>query len=123
MNFHLQNLDPRTEQIRLRTRRHFLRESPLALGAMALFGGGTSRANDGTARPLDPRAPRKPGKAKSVIYLHMSGSPPQQELFDYKPKLVEYNLKPCPDELLKGKRFAFIQGHPTSSSHAVLRAP
>lgn len=111
-NPNLQNLDPRAEQIRLRTRRHFLKESPLALGAMALMGGGTSRANDTTGRPLDPRAPRKPGKAKSVIYLHMSGSPPQQELFDYKPKLVEFNLKPCPDELLKGKRFAFIQGHP-----------
>jgi hypothetical protein len=42
----------------------------------------------------------------------MSGAPPQQELFDYKPKLVEHHLQPCPDELLKNQRFAFIQGHP-----------
>jgi len=53
-----------------------------------------------------------PGKAKSVIYLHMAGAPSQLELFDYKPELIKYNGKPCPDELLKGKRFAFIKGVP-----------
>ncbi len=42
----------------------------------------------------------------------MAGSPPQHELFDYKPKLVEHNMQPCPDELLKGQRFPFIKGHP-----------
>ena len=51
-------------------------------------------------------------KAKAVIYLHMSGSPPQQDLFDFKPKLLEYHLKPCPEELIKGERFAFIKGRP-----------
>src|SRR5262249_16155248 len=50
--------------------------------------------------------------AKRVIYLHMSGAPPQQDLFDYKPKLNEHHLKPCPDELVKNARFAFIEGHP-----------
>jgi hypothetical protein len=42
----------------------------------------------------------------------MSGSPPQHDLFDYKPKLVEMNGQPCPDSFLKGERFAFIKGHP-----------
>jgi hypothetical protein len=42
----------------------------------------------------------------------MSGAPPQQELFDYKPKLIEHHLQPCPKELLEGQRFAFIKGHP-----------
>ena len=42
----------------------------------------------------------------------MAGSPSQLDLFDYKPELVKYNGKPCPDELLKGKRFAFIKGVP-----------
>ena len=42
----------------------------------------------------------------------MSGGPPQHDMFDYKPKLVEMNLKPCPDEFLKNERFAFIKGHP-----------
>ena len=47
-----------------------------------------------------------------MIYLHMSGGPPQQDLFDYKPMLVKHNMQPCPDELLKNQRFAFIKGHP-----------
>jgi hypothetical protein len=58
------------------------------------------------------RKPHFAPKAKSVIYLHMSGAPPSLDLFDYKPKLVELNMQPCPDSLLKGKRFAFIKGVP-----------
>ena len=52
--------------------------------------------------PLAPKPPPLPAKAKRVIYLHMSGAPPQHDLFDYKPKLVEHHLQPCPDELLQG---------------------
>jgi hypothetical protein len=44
--------------------------------------------------------------------MHMAGSPPQQDLFDYKPRLTELNGQPCPDDLLKKERFAFIKGHP-----------
>ena len=43
-----------------------------------------------------------PAKAKSIIYLDLSGAPPTLDMFDYKPKLVELNMKPCPDSLLKG---------------------
>lgn len=42
----------------------------------------------------------------------MAGSPPQHELFDYKPELEKYHLQPCPDELIEGKNFAFIKGKP-----------
>src|SRR5260370_3651629 len=42
----------------------------------------------------------------------MSGGLPQQELFDYKPKLKELHMQPCPESLLKGQRFAFIKGTP-----------
>ncbi len=52
-------------------------------------------------------------KAKAVIYLHLSGAPSSLELFDYKPKLNELNLQPCPESLLEGRRFAFIKGVPT----------
>jgi hypothetical protein len=62
--------------------------------------------------PLSPRQPHFAAKAKRIIYLEMAGAPPQQELFDYKPRLVELNMQPCPDELLKNQRFAFIKGHP-----------
>ena len=59
-------------------------------------------------RQLPHIAPR----AKSVIYLHMSGAPPSLDLFDWKPKLAELHLQPCPESLLEGKRFAFIKGVP-----------
>jgi hypothetical protein len=62
--------------------------------------------------PLVPKAAPLAAKAKSVIYLDMSGAPPTLDLFDWKPKLVELNMQPCPEELLKGKRFAFIKGVP-----------
>jgi hypothetical protein len=61
---------------------------------------------------MSPRPPQFAAKAKHVIYLHMSGAPPQQDLFDYKPELVKHNMQPCPDSLLKNQRFAFIKGHP-----------
>lgn len=64
------------------------------------------------ARPLAPRIPMFPGKAKSVIYLHMAGAPSQLELFDYKPELMKLDGKDCPPSLLAGKRFAFIRGVP-----------
>jgi hypothetical protein len=51
-------------------------------------------------------------RAKHVIYLHMVGSPPQQDLFDYKPVLNQYHLKECPKEMLEGRKFAFIKGVP-----------
>ena len=47
-----------------------------------------------------------------MIYLHMAGSPPHLDLFDYKPELVKRNGQPCPDEFVRGKRFAFTSGTP-----------
>jgi Protein of unknown function (DUF1501) len=105
MNLHLQ-------LARAQTRREFLKNT--GIGAIALAGllERDVRAATPQANPLTPRPPRFPGKATNVIYLHMSGAPPQHELFDYKPKLVELHMKPCPDELLKNQRFPFIKGHP-----------
>src|SRR5882724_2758162 len=99
------------------TRRHFLQTCQAGVGAMALdqMLGRQSFAAPaiaGAENPLAPKKPPLPGKAKSIIYLEMAGAPPQQELFDYKPTLVKLNMQPCPDELLKNQRFAFIKGHP-----------
>jgi hypothetical protein len=102
------------------TRRHFLKESAMGLGALAfgsLFGCQLSEkktANNlfDSAHPLAPKPPMFPGKARAVIYLHMAGAPSQLELFDYKPELQKLDGQDCPPSLLAGKRFAFIKGVP-----------
>src|SRR5213592_896415 len=115
-------MDPKLAHARAITRRTFFRQTGLSLGAIAL---GSLLDQDGlsanpkseirnpkSAGPLAPRKPQFPAKAKRVIYLDMSGAPPTLDLFDYKPKLVELNMQPCPESLLKGQRFAFIKGVP-----------
>jgi Protein of unknown function (DUF1501) len=102
---------------RYQTRRHFLQDCQAGLGALALAGLAEPDARAAeriaeSANPLRPRLPPLPAKAKSIIYLEMAGAPPQQDLFDYKPELVKLNMQPCPDELLKNQKFAFIKGHP-----------
>lgn len=62
--------------------------------------------------PLLPRAPHFSPKAKRVIYLHLTGSPPHLDLWDYKPELNKRTDQECPDEFLKGKMFAFTSGTP-----------
>ena len=100
------------------TRRHFLKECGLGFGGLALGSligcGAPSRKDDALAmmNPMLARAPHFPGKAKSVIYLHMAGAPSQLDLFDYKPELAKLSGQDCPPSLLEGKRFAFIRGVP-----------
>ncbi len=94
---------------RVQTRRHFLGGCSLSLGAAAL----SQWISPGTANASDPgRMPQRKNPAKHVIYLHMAGSPPQHELFDYKPELAKHHLEPCPEEMIEGKTFAFIKGRP-----------
>ncbi|MFT7642304.1 MAG: hypothetical protein ACI9G1_004061, partial [Pirellulaceae bacterium] len=98
------------------TRRHLLGSGALGIGAMA-FGSLASElsAADATSNSANPMKAKKPmyaAKAKSVIYLHMAGSPSQLELFENKPELAKYTGKACPQEYLEGKRFAFIKGVP-----------
>ena len=97
------------------TRRQFFTQTGLSLGGIALGG---LLARDASAKsitapkPLALKSPPLPARAKSVIYLHMSGAPPSLDLFDYKPKLNELHMQPCPEELIKGQKFAFIKGVP-----------
>ncbi len=104
------------ESLEFITRRHFLKDCSLGLGAIALSSllpGCSSRpAPAELGNPLAPRAPHFPGRAKAVIYLHMAGAPSQLELFDYKPELVRLDGITCPQSFLDGKRFAFIRGVP-----------
>src|SRR5689334_8967066 len=88
----------------------------LAMGAMFGSCGTRSPAAPSVmfdpARPLLPKPPQFPGKAKSVIFLHMAGAPSQLELFDYKPQLMKMDGMDCPQSFLEGKQFAFIRGVP-----------
>ncbi len=107
-------MDPQWEHMRNMTRRHFLRTSGSGIGAAALglmMGQSEPGFADSTAGSL-PIGTHFAPTAKRVIYLHMAGSPPQQDLFDYKPELEKWNGKPCPDEMFSKERFAFIKGHP-----------
>ncbi|HEY2785214.1 MAG TPA: DUF1501 domain-containing protein [Fimbriiglobus sp.] len=95
-----------TEFLKYRTRRQFFHDCTAGVGSMALGG---LLADPALADALPPHFP---AKAKSIIYLHMAGSPSTLDLFDPKPKLVELNGQPCPDSYTKGQQFAFIKGKP-----------
>jgi uncharacterized protein DUF1501 len=108
-------MDPVKERLQQQTRRCFLQRSAAGLGAVALSSllqDRGSAAAGAMVRPLAPKHPHFMAKAKQVIYLHLTGSPPHLDMFDYKPELVKHDGQDCPDEFLKGKRFAFTSGTP-----------
>ena len=102
------------QQLQHQTRRHFLAGSGISLGSIALgqMLGGNCNAAAAPSNPLAPKQSHFEGKAKRVIYIHLTGSPPHLDLWDYKPELVKRNNEDCPDEFYKGKRFAFTSGRP-----------
>jgi hypothetical protein len=105
----------REEQLRLQTRRHFLSSAgQFSLGAIALqaLKGDVFAATADVDHPLAPKRPPLKARAKRVIYLHMSGGPPNLDIFDPKPALVAHNGQACPDSFLKGRTFAFTSGVP-----------
>jgi hypothetical protein len=100
------------EQIRIATRRHFLKQTCAGLGGLALGSLLNQRAFARAGGPMAPRAPHFPARAKQVIYLHLTGSPPNLDLYDYKPELVKWDGRDCPASFLEGKTFAFTSGTP-----------
>ena len=108
-------MNPNLETLKQITRRHFLSRSACGVGAIALGSLLKQSLAAAETTPVNPLAPRKPpfaAKAKRVIYLHLTGSPPHLDLLDYKPELVKRDGQDCPDAFLKGKRFAFTAGTP-----------
>ena len=87
------------ELLQFATRRHFFSRCTVGVGGIALASLlGAETTNQ----------PHFPPRIKNVIYLFMAGGPSQFELFDYKPKLQQFDGKAAPESLLKGKRFAFM---------------
>jgi hypothetical protein len=81
-----------------------------SLGAIALPRS-AEKAGQGTGCPEPIGSSGVPivFKAKRVIYLHVRRS---SHLISLQTELVKWNDKPCPDEYLKNRRFAFTSGVP-----------
>ncbi|HTN76118.1 MAG TPA: DUF1501 domain-containing protein [Pirellulaceae bacterium] len=86
------------------TRRHFFAQGANLLGGAALatlLGSGAKvLAADTDRKTMQHFA----GKAKHVIYLHMVGGPPQQDLYDYKPVMNDWYDKDLPESVRMGQR-------------------
>lgn len=101
------------ERLQNQTRRHFLKACPIALGGVYLanqlgeYAGATIPSGDDVTNHT-----HHPARAKNVIYVHLAGSPPNLDLFDYKPELVKRDGEECPAEFFKGKNFAFTSDSP-----------
>src|SRR5262249_16215507 len=102
-------MNMQSEQLRDVTRRHFFNQPRFGIGAMALPSLLDENVLD--AKNIQ-RVRHFAPKAKHVIYLFMAGAPSSLDLFDNKPALRKYDGQPCPDEYIKGERFAFIKGTP-----------
>ncbi|MBP6602496.1 MAG: DUF1501 domain-containing protein, partial [Verrucomicrobiales bacterium] len=84
------------------SRRHFLNQSGVNLGAIALGSllRGESHASSLSSLDLPSFAP----KAKRVIFLTQSGGPSQLELFDHKPGLRKWAGVELPESIRQGQR-------------------
>jgi hypothetical protein len=93
------------------TRRRFFERGSHVLGGAALASlmaeeGAIARANvsDGVVPEAGAIGPHFAPKAKHVIYLHMVGGPPQQDMFDYKPVMNDWYDKDLPESVRQGQR-------------------
>ncbi|MCH1503278.1 DUF1501 domain-containing protein [bacterium] len=82
------------------TRRLFLQQTGVNLGAVALAG--LLGRGQSLAAPL--AGSHWAPKAKRIIFLTQSGGPSQIELFDHKPKLQRWAGKELPDSVRQGQR-------------------
>jgi hypothetical protein len=81
----------------------------IALASLLADANQNASASQITSLPSGSNGLHHAAKAKRVIYLFMAGAPSQLDLFDYKPKLVEWEGKPIPPSVIAGQRYAFIQ--------------
>jgi hypothetical protein len=100
----------------LTTRRHLLGGMAGGIGAIAMREL-LAATNAASVPPLaaDPMAAKKPplpAKAKRMIVIHLTGSPPHLDMYDNKPELTKRDGQDCPAEAIAGKKFAFTAGTP-----------
>jgi len=107
-------MDPFFEHQLLQTRRQFFGRTGLRLGGLALANLMGARSLPASAiadsphgarvHPALPGFPHFPPTAKSIIYLHMNGGPPQLDMWDYKPQLQAFFDKDIPKEVRGDQR-------------------
>ena len=111
-------VNPFEAHLRDLTRRQLFQRVGFGMGGLALA---SQLGEDGCwadtplgsgPSPLPGKPPHFPSRAKNVIFLHMLGAPSQLDLFDEKPVLRANDGELCPNDLIEGKRFAFLRGHP-----------
>lgn len=108
-------MHPEFERLELQTRRQFFRDCQVGVGSVALaslIAGNAAAGELPVINPLSPKPSPFPAKARRVIYLHLTGSPPNLDMYDHKPELVKRDGQDCPAESTQGKRFAFTSGTP-----------
>ncbi len=96
------------------TRRHFLSKLSTGIGGAALASMLPKNALGASSAEGQNLLANYAPKAKRVIYLFMSGGPAQQDLFDYKPKLQEFNGQPLPDHVRGEQRLTGMSGKQSS---------
>ena len=96
------------EQMLRMTRRSFFGLNSTGVGIAALAGllGRDLRASTASRNAYGalPGLPHFPPTARRVIYLFQSGGPSQIELFDYKPRLKEFQGSDLPPSIRAGQR-------------------
>ena len=101
------------------SRREVLKSAGGGFGMLALAGLIGERAiaaDKSVPRPLAPKQPHFPARAKRLIFVHMNGAMSHHDTFDYKPQLVKDNGKPGPGGgVLTASKFKFAQHGQTGS--------
>ena len=83
-------------------RREWLRAAGCGFGSLALSALATWEAKAsqaGSGRPLAPKPPHFPSKARAVIFLYMHGGASHIDSFDYRPELQRRHGKKLPDSV------------------------
>jgi len=115
-------MNPIVQHKFLETRRHLLGSMAGGIGGLALErllvgspvlkAAATEGSPPTASNPLAARRPHFAPKAKRMIVIHLTGSPPHLDLYDHKPQLVKRDGEACPAETIAGKTFAFTSGTP-----------
>jgi len=116
-------MGPCNEHGLMLTRRHFfgLNATGIGIAALASLLGKDMRAESvpgHKAYGALPGLPHFAPRARRVIYLFQSGGPSQMELFDYKPRLTEFQGSDLPESIRKGQRLTGMSA--TQSSFPVV---